>query len=462
MEEVTIPDLLVELVEKICVVVIVAYLVTRSRFFDQIINKQLDYKNRLFIIAVFGAFSIFGTSSGIHLPSGAIANIRDLGPMIAGLIGGPTVGLGAGLIGGTHRYFEGGLTCEPCSLATVIAGLTGGLIYTWRKGELPGVWGATLFATLMESFHMVLVLIMSRPFNEAVEVTRLVSLPMIMANAIGMAIFALIANNVIEEKRTAGERDRLRRDAERRAYEMEVAQTIQKSFLPESAPDVGDFELAALNLPALEVGGDFYDFIPVSNDKWGLVVADVSGKGVPAALFMTVSRTLVRANALGHYTAADVIERANDLISEDDRSSMFVTLFYAVLDIKQNTLRYVNAGHNPPLLLEEDRGEIVLLEAKGIALGVMPGIKLEEREISLEDGAVVVFYTDGVTEAVNSEEEQFGQERLARVMEENRYRGAQEIIDAVRQAIADFVGDQPQFDDITLIVLKSARDGKQV
>jgi len=459
--EVTIPDLLVDLVEKTCVVVIVAYLVTRSRFFDQVINKHFNLKNRLFLILVFGVFSIFGTSSGIHLPSGAIGNIRDLGPMIGGLIGGPTVGLGAGLIGGTHRYFQGGLTCDACSLATVLAGLAGGLIHSWRKGELPSVWAATLFAAVMESFHMVLALLMSRPFDETVEAIRVVSLPMIMANTIGMAIFAMIANNVVEEKRTAGERDKLRRDLERRAYEMEVAQTIQKSFLPEFAPDVGGFELAALNLPAMEVGGDFYDFIPVSKDKWGLVIADVSGKGVPAALFMTVSRTLVRANALGHYTAAEVIQRANDLISEDDRANMFVTLFYAILDMEKNTLRYVNAGHNPPLLLEGDEGEIVMLEAKGIALGVMPDIRLEEKEISLEDGAVIVFYTDGVTEAVNGEEEQFGQKRLVKVMENNRHRSAQEIIDAIRQAIGDFAGDQPQFDDITLIVLKSTQDGKQ-
>jgi len=459
--DVTVPDLLVDLVEKVCVVVVVAYLVTRSRFFDQIAEKRLDLKAKLFLIIVFGAFSIFGTASGIELPSGAIANIRDLGPMIAGLVGGPAVGLGAGLMGATHRYFEHGLTCNACSLATVIAGLAGGLIYKWRKGEIPPVWQATLFAALMESFHMVLAVFMSSPLDEGVAVVRKVSLPMIASNAVGMAIFAMIANNVIEEKRTTAERDRLRRDAERRGYEMELAQSIQKSFLPESAPVVGGYELAAVNLPAMEVGGDFYDFIPVSDDKWGLVIADVSGKGVPAALFMTVSRTLVRANALGHYTAAEVIERANDLISEEDRSSMFVTLFYAILDAEKRTLKYVNAGHNPPLLLEGDATEIVMLEAKGIALGVMSGIHLQEKEVLLEEGAVVVFYTDGVTEAVNRNEEQFGEQRLAGLVQANQHRSAQEIVDAICQAIGEFAEGQAQFDDITLIVLKSTQDGQQ-
>ncbi len=125
--EVSITDLLFDLVGKISLVIVVAYLVTRSRYFAEILDKQFNFKNQAILILIFGAFSIFGTYSGIKLPSGAIANIRDLGPMIAGLIGGPVVGLGAGLIGGTHRYFLGGLTCVPCSLATVIAGLAGGI-----------------------------------------------------------------------------------------------------------------------------------------------------------------------------------------------------------------------------------------------------------------------------------------------------------------------------------------------
>ena len=268
--------------------------------------------------------------------------------MIAGLLGGPIVGLGAGLIGGIHRYFLGGFTCIPCALATVIAGLAGGIIYKWRKGEFVGIPGAVLFALLMESFHMGLVLLIARPFSQALEVVRLVSLPMILANTIGMAIFALILSNLIKERKTVTERDRYRRELERRAYEMEIAAGIQQSFLPESPPRIEGVELAALNLPAREVGGDFYDFIPVSQDKWGLVIAVVSGKGVPAALFMALSRTLVRANAIGNPTVSGAIRRANDLIVEDDRANMFVTLFYSVLDPKRKTLSYVNAGHNPP------------------------------------------------------------------------------------------------------------------
>jgi len=376
--------------------------------------------------------------------------------MLAGLVGGPMIGLGAGLIGGIHRYFLGGFTAVPCALATIIAGLAGGLIYKLRKGEFVTVWQATLFALVIESLHMGLVLLIARPFSEALAAVKLVSLPMIIANAVGIAIFAFMVNNLIKERKTAAEKDKYRRELERQAYEMEIAGGIQQSFLPERPPKIEGVELAALNLPAREVGGDFYDFIPISKDKWGLVIADVSGKGVPAALFMALSRTLVRANVAGNATPSEAIRRAGNLIAEDDRSSMFVTLFYSVLDSKKRTLTYVNAGHNPPFMFRRASGDIVLLEAKGIALGVMPNIELEEKEIALREGDIVVLYTDGVTEAINNKEEQFGQERLISIAEKNCNLPASELVKRIRQEVTEFSQGQPQFDDLTLMILKVA------
>jgi sigma-B regulation protein RsbU (phosphoserine phosphatase) len=374
--------------------------------------------------------------------------------MLAGLVGGPMIGLGVGLIGGIHRYFLGGFTAVPCALATIIAGLAGGVIYKLRKGEFVAVWQATLFALVIESLHMGLVLLIARPFSEALAAVKLLSLPMIIASTVGIAIFAFMVNNLINERRTAAEKDRYRRELERQSYEMEIAGGIQQSFLPERPPKIEGVELAALNLPAREVGGDFYDFIPISKDKWGLVIADVSGKGVPAALFMALSRTLVRANVAGNARPSEAIRRAGNLIAEDDRSSMFVTLFYSVLNSKKKTLTYVNAGHNPPLMLRRDSGDIVLLEAKGIALGVMPNMELEEKEITLREGDIVVLYTDGVTEAINDKEEQFGQERLISIAEENRNLPASGLVKRIRQEVTEFSQGQPQFDDLTLMILK--------
>ncbi|MBN1191786.1 MAG: SpoIIE family protein phosphatase [Dehalococcoidales bacterium] len=250
-----------------------------------------------------------------------------------------------------------------------------------------------------------------------------------------------------ELRRTTAEKERVEK-------ELEIARGIQQSFLPESPPEVDGVDMAALNLPAREVGGDFYDFIPIGAYKWGLVIADVSGKGVPAALFMALSRTLVRANVNENVTVSEAIRKSNDVISENDRSNMFVTLFYGVLDPRLMMLTYVSAGHNPPIMLGQGGNEIVLLKARGVALGVIPDITLEEKEIKLDHGDVVVLYTDGVTEAINSSEEQFGQDRVIAVTEKYRHLSASEIMEHIKQEVLDFSEGQPQFDDITLLILK--------
>lgn len=253
--------------------------------------------------------------------------------------------------------------------------------------------------------------------------------------------------HIDELKRTTAEKERL-------IKELEIAKGIQQSFLPEKEPEIPGVDIAASNIPAKEVGGDFYDFIPIASDQWGLTIADVSGKGVPAALFMALSRTLVRASTTGNPNIRDGIEKANDLICQDARTGMFVTLFYAILDAKKKQLKYVNAGHNPPLLLRQPSSATILLKADGIALGVMDGITLEEAEVQLEHGDLITLFTDGVTEAINEKEEQFGQQRLLELVEANRALPAKEIIRKVQEAVAAHSGGQPQFDDITLMIIK--------
>jgi sigma-B regulation protein RsbU (phosphoserine phosphatase) len=452
----SIVNLLIQLIETACVLVAFAYVVTRAGFFTQILDKKLNFKNQAILILLFGALSIFGTYGGIPLPSGAIANIRDLGPMVGGLVGGPLVGLGAGLIGGVHRYFLAGLTCVPCSISTVIAGLLGGAIYWIKKGEFVATWQAVVFAIFMELLHMGLTLLIARPYDQALAAVKEVILPMTIANAIGMAIFAFIINNLIVERKTAQEKEIYRRELERTEFEMETARGIQQSLLPESPPRIEGFELAALNLPARQVGGDFYDFIPVSKDRWGIIIADVSGKGVPAALFMALSRTLVRANVDDNTTASQAMQKANHMISQEAKMGMFVTLFYAVLDEAKKRLRYVNAGHNPPFAIKKNSGDVILLRAKGIAMGVLEDAPLEEKEIQLDSNDVVVFYTDGVTEAVNAGGEQFGEKRLIETINHNLDTPPKELIGRVKDTVFTFAQGQPQHDDFTIIILKTS------
>jgi sigma-B regulation protein RsbU (phosphoserine phosphatase) len=248
-------------------------------------------------------------------------------------------------------------------------------------------------------------------------------------------------------RRTTAERERMLR-------ELEIAKGIQQSFLPESAPVLKGYDLEGYNLPAAEVGGDFYDFIPVGDESWGLVIADVSGKGVPAALFMALSSTLIRASTSGNQDPAESIIDANRHICLDSKTSMFVTLFYAILDTGKCTLTFVNAGHNPPLLIGSDLGEITLLKARGIALGVIDEIDLESIEVQLKPGSLVVLYTDGITEATNEKNEEYGTERLTSLAERMKKHTSREIIDAIVDDVTTFAHDRPQFDDITIMVLK--------
>ena len=241
--------------------------------------------------------------------------------------------------------------------------------------------------------------------------------------------------------------------------ELQLARQIQASFLPETVPQVPGWDLAAHWQGARQVSGDFYDFIPLSNGgcangPWGFVMADVADKGVPAALYMALSRTLVRTMALGECDPAEVLRQANDMIIADSHTDLFVTLFYAILDPEQGVLSYANAGHNPPLLFSHRLNQVIPLTARGMAMGIMTDIELERRETRLEPGDLVVFYTDGVTDALNEDVADFGLERLCRVVEAHRTESAADVVWAINQAVIEFVGDTPQFDDLTLVVLK--------
>jgi len=454
-----ITELFIDLVKTTCVIIAFAYVLTRTGFFAQILRKNLSLRNQLILMLLFGALSIFGTYGGINLPSGAIANIRDLGPMVGGMLGGPLVGLGAGIIGGVHRYLLGGVVSVPCGIASVVAGLAGGLIYYVKKGEIVRVWQGMLVAAVMECIHMGLTLLIARPYDDALAVVEDVALPMIAANALGVGIFIFIVRNLIIERRTAAEKENYRRELERTEFEMQTAKEIQQSFLPESPPDIPGFDLAAISLPASQVGGDFYDFIPVGRDKLGIVIADVSGKGVPAALFMALSRAIVRANAEGEPTVSEIIRRANRTISQEAKLGMFVTMFYGVLDTRQGVLSYVNAGHNPPFLYSQTSGDIHMLRARGVALGVLDGASFEQREIALKKGDIVVFYTDGITEAMNDSEELYGNERLTGLVAGSAGLPAREIAGKIKDDVFAFAQDRPQHDDFTLVVMKATGDG---
>lgn len=196
------------LVQLMCVIIVAAYLLTRSRIFLEILDGHPTFMDQLILVVLFGLLSIYGSVSGIEF-MGSVVNVRDLGPMLAGLLAGPWVGLGAGLIGAAYRLSLGGLTVYACSVTAVFAGLFGGIVWLWKKKQFAGTKIAVLLAILMETFHMVLLLIMVSPFDAALAVALRVYIPMMVANAVGMYVFCVMVNNVRNERKIKDERDAL-------------------------------------------------------------------------------------------------------------------------------------------------------------------------------------------------------------------------------------------------------------
>ena len=238
--------------------------------------------------------------------------------------------------------------------------------------------------------------------------------------------------------------------------EMALAGQIQASFLPRDLPQVPGWQVTAALEPARQTSGDFYDVIPLPNDRLGIVVADVADKGMGAALYMALSRTLVRTYAVQYHTRPDYVMRvANRRILMDSDASLFVTVFYGVLDLRTGTLTYCNAGHNPPLVLSAGRaGPVHKLKGTGIPLGIFEGETWGQGSVQLAPGDLLLLYTDGITDAENGEGEFFGEERLLEVAQTHSLDGsAQGLQDAVLAAVHGYVGGAPQFDDIALMVV---------
>jgi len=255
-------------------------------------------------------------------------------------------------------------------------------------------------------------------------------------------------------------------DKGRMERELQVAREVQASLLPRHMPLVAGWEFAAFWQPAREVAGDFYDFVPISlmqgagsSPGLGIVIADVSDKGMPAALFMALSRSIVRASVAQGLPPAEGITQANRLICADAMNGMFVSLFYAQLDPLSGQMAYVNAGHNPPLWLHAMSNELGELTRTGMVLGIDASALYGQCTVQLEAGDTVVFYTDGVTDALDAQGEEFGMERLRRVILGQRSAPAAELAAALERAVTGF-GGGAHFDDITVVVAK--RSGERV
>jgi sigma-B regulation protein RsbU (phosphoserine phosphatase) len=270
-----------------------------------------------------------------------------------------------------------------------------------------------------------------------------------------MRFFQLLANQAA----IAIEKARLHQEAltrQRLVEELKVARQIQLSLLPEAPPVVPGWHFAAFYRPARQIGGDFYDFfdLPGKASEWGMIIADVADKGVPSALYMALCRTVIRTIALTGRSPASALMRANNLILQDSQSDLFLSTLYAKLDTDTGRLIYCNAGHNPALWFRASQGEFEELTTRGLILGAFENIELEEKRVDIAPGDLLVFYTDGVTEAIDPGVREFGVGRLRDVVVANATASAQQVLQHIVSTVDAFAQDAPPFDDLTLMVVK--------
>ncbi len=243
-------------------------------------------------------------------------------------------------------------------------------------------------------------------------------------------------------------------EKQRLQAQLEVARQVQLELLPPRDPELEGFDISAYNFPTEEVSGDYYDWVRIYDDQIGIVIADVSGKGVPAALLMAFLRASLRAATHIGYAPHISMTKVNYLLWESIERNQFVTAFYGVLDAMNRTLAYANAGHNPPLLIDAE-GDTHFEERGGVPLGMFRDTRYYEYYVTLEPGQMLVLYTDGVTEAMNANDEEYGLDRMVDAVKRGRHLSARELIDSVHRDVIDWTEGRGAHDDVTFFVVKA-------
>lgn len=451
--------MLIPLVNELAVILIVAYLITRTKLYlDVIVNKNLNFKNSLILILVFGGFAIYGTINGVQV-NNVIINVRGIFPAFAGLIAGPIVGLGAGIIGGVHRYFylTGG-TYLGSAFITILAGLAGGLIYKWNKNKIIGILGAVVFDVLLEFLHVGINVTIGHFNGFELWTTMKTNMGvMIVVNAVGMAVLMFITLNAIKERATETTKNFM-------MSELKIAHDFQMSMVPQIFPPFPgrkEFELYAFMKPAKEIGGDLYDFFFIDDRHLCFLIGDVSDKGISSALFMAQCKSITRAialyekhNSAEKISASAILRLVNEEICRDNELLMFVTLFIAILDTKTGHVNFSTAGHNPPFVIEK-KGEIICLDTiRNIPLGIKTNVSFKEMGFVLNTGDSILLYTDGITEAMNKAKHMFQETGVRKNLERTRNSSVEVIVKELVNDVDSFSGGEEQSDDITVLALK--------
>ncbi len=447
------------LIGTIAVICLVSFIVEGTKSLGKIRGDYNHIRNAIFLGIIGGCFGIYATLSGSAMSNGALVSIRDVGPMFAGCLGGPIGGLIAGTIAGVFRLLWGlpdvtvG-TSIPCAISTFLVGVVCGFIYKYyKKARHKPLW-ACLIGFCSEVFHLTLVFFYVWFMKDVATSWALVSqiaIPFLLSNALGFGILQFTIQRVRKFKKSEDHEKSI-------STELNVATKIQEDMLPVIFPDFPgrtEFDLYGKMTPAKQVGGDFYDFFFVDDDHFAFLIGDVSGKGVPAALFMVISKTILKNNTQNHLSPSEVLTKSNKELCYGNEQGMFVTVWLGIYEISSGRLQYANAGHNPPIIKRGDGRFEFLKNISGFILAGNENMKYKDFETYLHDGDKLLLYTDGVTEAMNEEGKQYTEQNLMEfVTDANSDCSPKDIVDAIDSSVAEFRGKAEQSDDITMLALK--------
>lgn len=264
-----------------------------------------------------------------------------------------------------------------------------------------------------------------------------------------LTIIASQSTQIIENARLLEEEKELFSIKE----EVRLAAEIQKKLLPSTIPKIEGYDIWGLNIPAKEVGGDYFDFINIKPNVYAICLGDITGKGLPAAMLMSNLQATFRGQVKVHQDISECIKLSNSLLYHSTESNKFATFFGAMLNVESNTISYCNAGHDNPIYLKKDE-TLTRLKSGGLLLGFLENNVYEKEDINLSSGDIIIIYSDGITEAMDANDNEFGEENLIRAITQNINLSAKNLTDKIITNIKSFVGDQKQFDDMTLIVIK--------
>lgn len=452
-------NLITNMIGTIALINLIAIVVQLGKEFSKIRGENNKYLRIISIGILGGLFGIYCTFTAYNL-DGSYISLRDIGPMMSGLLAGPLAGFIAGFMAGLTRLLYGlvkdGImagTTIPCSIATLVIGVATGFVYKFFRPKKHKLIFAFCLGVIMEIFHLFFIFLYLIPSKGALDSFNFVlkiSLPFLLTNGIGFLILVYVLNFIRKQRETELEKKQIQN-------ELNTATDIQKSMLPIIFPEFPgrkEIDISAIMHPAKEVGGDFYDFFFIDNDHFCFLVGDVSGKGVPAALFMVIAKTLLQVNLKNASSMKEAIEKTNNELMEDNSSNMFVTCWIGVLEFSTGLLKYVNCGHNPPLIKKYNNEFQYLKNRSGIVLSGRKNSKYKEFQTYLFPSDKIFLYTDGITEAMDTKMNEFGEDNFIKALKEiDVKKSAQDSIKIIENDVKEFAKGAEQSDDITMLVL---------